>query len=468
MKERLISNNLGLKILSLFLAFIIWLVVLNVSNPLVNRRREVTLEIENSEVLTAARRAYEISGKNTVTVSFDVHTRDEYRIRLSDFRAYIDLSELYDVTGSVPVKVEVLNNSDIYENVTSRPGVVRVTTEDLQSKPFELQTSISGEAAAGYVLGEVRLSPDIVTVEGPMSQVGLISQVGVRIQAEKPSADFEGHASLVFYDANGNELEADDRVHTDVDETGVAYRVSVDKKKELPLEVQVTGNAAPGYRYTGAECSQTSVFVTGGDSGLASVNTIVIPSSVLDISGATEDRIVMVDIREYLPLGIELAESEEPNLEIRLCVEELGTRTMELTERDITMTGRADDRNYRLIPSRIEVTLRGLSEELGDLSERDLEASLELDGLGVGVHTVALNFAESDRFAVTAQSEFQVEITPLSGVLEAGTQPQETGETGQGESMPEPPSSSAQGPGLPGPAVEAGADSGAVIPETSE
>ena len=60
MKERLISNNLGLKILSLFLAFIIWLVVVNVSNPLVNRRREVTLEIENSEVLTAARRAYEI------------------------------------------------------------------------------------------------------------------------------------------------------------------------------------------------------------------------------------------------------------------------------------------------------------------------------------------------------------------------------------------------------------------------
>ena len=45
MKERLISNNLGLKILSLFLAFIIWLVVVNVSNPLVNRRREVTLEI---------------------------------------------------------------------------------------------------------------------------------------------------------------------------------------------------------------------------------------------------------------------------------------------------------------------------------------------------------------------------------------------------------------------------------------
>ena len=171
MKERLI-NNLGLKVLSVFLAFIIWLVVVNVSNPLVNRRREVTLDIENSEVLTAARRAYKISSKSTVTVSFDVHTRDEYKIQLSDFRAYIDLSELYDVTGSVPVKVEVLHNDNIYSNVTAKPGVVRVETEEIQTKPFELVADVQGAAAEGYALGSVILTPDVVTVEGPISQVG--------------------------------------------------------------------------------------------------------------------------------------------------------------------------------------------------------------------------------------------------------------------------------------------------------
>ena len=42
MKERLI-NNLGLKILSIFLAFVIWYVVVNVSNPEVNRSKEVAL-----------------------------------------------------------------------------------------------------------------------------------------------------------------------------------------------------------------------------------------------------------------------------------------------------------------------------------------------------------------------------------------------------------------------------------------
>ncbi|MCI9104782.1 MAG: hypothetical protein HFG56_02330 [Lachnospiraceae bacterium] len=468
MKERLISNNLGLKILSLFLAFIIWLVVVNVSNPLVNRRRELTLEIENSEVLTAARRAYEISGKNTVTVSFDIHTRDEYKIRLSDFRAYIDLSELYDVTGSVPVKVEVLNNSDIYENVVPRPGVVRVTTEELQSKPFELQTDLRGEAASGYVLGKVTLTPDIVTVEGPISQVGLISQIGVRIQAENPNTDFDGHTNLVFYDANGNELEVDDRVRTDVDETGVGYQVSVDKIKELSLDFEVSGEVAEGYRYTGVECSRRSVSVTGAHSGMAAVNTVRIPASVLNIDGASQDQIVTVDIREFLPEGVLLARTEEPNVEIRLCVEALTTKTLELTQSNIKMIGGSEDLEYRLVPERIEVKIRGLEEELEPLSGEDLGASLNLAGLSSGNHILNLDFEQSDRFMVISQPTAEIEVISRSNVTEVGTEPSETtAETTEAESAETKPSS-ALGPGYTEAAIEAGGGSGTVVQGTTE
>ena len=137
MKEKLI-NNLGLKILSCFLAFFMWLVVVNVSNPEVTGSKEVPLEIVNEQVLTKAGRTYELGGKDTVTVYFDVRVKDAYKIRSSDFRAYVDLAELYDVTGSVQVKIEVLNNKELISNAESRPGVVRIQTEELQSKQFSL------------------------------------------------------------------------------------------------------------------------------------------------------------------------------------------------------------------------------------------------------------------------------------------------------------------------------------------
>ena len=76
MKERL-TNNMGLKLLSLFLAFFLWLLVVNVSNPEVERSREVQVEIVNEGTLTAAGQTYEIVGKNTVTVSYRVRTLDE-------------------------------------------------------------------------------------------------------------------------------------------------------------------------------------------------------------------------------------------------------------------------------------------------------------------------------------------------------------------------------------------------------
>ena len=51
MKERL-TNNLGLKLISVFLAFFVWLFVSNVSNPLISDSVDVPVEIINEEILS--------------------------------------------------------------------------------------------------------------------------------------------------------------------------------------------------------------------------------------------------------------------------------------------------------------------------------------------------------------------------------------------------------------------------------
>ena len=46
MKERIL-NNFSLKLISFLLAFFLWLLVVNVSNPMITGTREVPVEIEN-------------------------------------------------------------------------------------------------------------------------------------------------------------------------------------------------------------------------------------------------------------------------------------------------------------------------------------------------------------------------------------------------------------------------------------
>lgn len=444
MKEKLI-NNLGLKILSIFLAFFVWLVVVNVSNPEVNRSKEVALDIENEAVLTAAQRTYEIIGKNTVTVSYDVRTRDEYKVRATDFRAYVDLAELYDVTGSVQVKIEVLNNREIIANAEAKPGVIRVVTEELQSKQFELVVSTPGETEDGYALNGVTLSPAYVVVEGPVSQVGLISYVGVVIDINGLNADSEGVVTPIFYDANGNELSDRDRLRLNSPE--IHYKLVINKVKQLPLDFEVSGTVAPGYQYTGVECSESNVAVIGLKSSLAALNKITIPASELNLNGATTDKLVSVDLRNHLPPGVELAESESPIVEVRLRVERLVDRTITLTEGEILRENETEGMRYRLTPNRIEVKIRGLREDLESLSASDLKATLNLAGLGAGTHTAVLGFAESDVFSVVSVADFTVEVIQGDGgpgsttaASESGSEEspsQTSGQEGTTEAVPE-------------------------------
>lgn len=432
MKEKLI-NNLALKLLSIFLAFFVWLVVVNVSNPEVRRSRDVTLEIENEHVLTAAGKTYEVSGKSTVTVYFDARTRDEYKISSSDFRAYIDLAELYDVTGSVQVKVEVLNNKQLISNAEAKPGVVRIETEDLQKKPFELKIATTGKTEDGYAPNGVTLSPSYVEVEGPVSKVGLISYAGVEIDLSGLTGDSEGVVEPIFYDANGNELSVSDKIKVNTSE--IRYKVVVNKVKTLALDFEVAGTVMPGYQYTGAECATRSIDVIGLKSSLASINKITIPASELNINGASKDRVITVDLRNYLPDGVELAESADPMVEIRLKVEKLVNRTIILPESEIRRENGSEELRYRLTPSRIEVTIQGLEEELEGLRGTDLGAFVDLLGLQEGSHPGVLTFAESDMFRVVTYSDFKVDVTPVAGAAESSTAAeQSTSESGTPES----------------------------------
>ena len=426
MKEKLI-NNLGLKILSIFVAFFVWLVVMNVSNPMVDDSKEVPLEIKNEQVLTSAGRTYEISGKNTVTVRYETHTRDSYRVQASDFRAYIDLADLYDVTGSVPVNIEIVNNKSLIYSAEARPGVVRVVTEELQSKPFDIQVREIGTEMDGYAISEVKLSPSKVTLEGPVSQVGLISRVGVEIDKTGLSADRKGTAKLVFYDANGNSLMDSGKIdRIQVDSPEVEYQLTVDKVKELQLDFEVTGSAGTGYQYVGVTSSVKNVKVNGSKDTLADLTKITIPATELDVSGATADKVVTINLTSYLPEGVTLAESESPTVEVRLRVEKLINRTIMLTESDISLTGQSDNMTYRLNPTQIDVTIQGLAENINGVVPSQLGASLYLSGMTAGSNRGVLKFADSSAYRIVSYTVFTVEVSSQAPVMIIGTSPAET------------------------------------------
>ena len=159
MKEKQ-NKRWGLKLLSVLCAFLVWLGVVNVADPVMTSTVEVPVEIVNGEVLEASGLTYEIIGKKTTTVSYEVKTTNAHRIRPADFRAYADMTDLWSVTGSIPVKVEVLNHSEyLLSAPVSRVSTIKIETEPLQKKRFDINVSYAGDLEEGYEAGDVVLSP---------------------------------------------------------------------------------------------------------------------------------------------------------------------------------------------------------------------------------------------------------------------------------------------------------------------
>ena len=407
MKKRLL-NNFSLKLISFLLAFFLWLLVVNMSNPLIEGSKEVELEIVNADILEEAGQTYEIVGKSTVTVRYSVATLDAYKIQASDFRAYIDLADLYDVTGAVPVNLEMVANQGLISSPRVKPEVVHVETEDLQWKRFDLRVSTTGEPEEGYELGTVTLDPEYLYINGPVSQVGQISSVGVEISVAGANANVNGSVQPVFYDANGNRLSVSDRITYDVPEIG--YEVEVLKVKSLPLDFQVTGTVAEGYRYAGLNSDVQSVPVAGLKSNLSSLSTITVDDPQLNVQGATQSKTVTIDLTQYIPDNVTIVGGRTEAV-VTMDVEKLDTRVFTLHLEDVEQTGASQDYDYHFSPETVEVTVQGLKDDLDAMSEEDLNAVLDLHGQTSGTREGTLDFQVDEGLEILDSTPFQVTVS---------------------------------------------------------
>lgn len=421
MKEKQ-NKRWGLKLLSLVCAFLVWLGVVNVADPVVTNTVEVPVEIVNAEVLEANGLTYEIIGKKNTTVAYEVKTTNAHRMRASDFRAYADMTELWSVTGSIPVKVEVLNHAEyLVSSPVSRMSTIKIETEPLQKKRFELNVSYTGTLEDGYEAGDITLSPDHLYVEGPESLIGQISSVGIEVSLDGLSVDAEGSAVPQFYDANGNRINLDDRIESDCE--SVSYYMPILKVKNLTLDFEVSGEVAEGYRFTGVECDVKTVPVIGLKSVLASLNTITIPGQSLNMDGARTDLVRTIDLNDYLPIGVSLAGTGRHEINVTLTVEPLKERVFRVEVSDASLVGEDDACIYDAEPGTVSIRIRALEEELDSLTLDSADIEIDVSAMSEGIHeaSVSLKLDLDPVYEVVDIGSCRIQVTKIPEETESGT-----------------------------------------------
>ena len=185
----LLLNNLGLKGISLVLAFLLWLQVGSQQN--FQRTVSVPLEFYNLPA------DLEITGDYAREV--DVIIRAQRRVEsVGQMSAVIDFKNAKPGTEIVPLTERNITDSPSRVEVLEIiPARLRLELERITEKTVRVEPEIQGEPAPGYQLAGVRAWPSEVTVTGPESSVDkMTSARTVPIDISGRTASFTNSAAL--------------------------------------------------------------------------------------------------------------------------------------------------------------------------------------------------------------------------------------------------------------------------------
>ncbi|MDO4961039.1 MAG: CdaR family protein [Eubacteriales bacterium] len=291
------KTNIGLKLISFGIAVLVWIMVVNISNPEIRTSVGTDIGIDYGETLTKLDKYYSLDNQSA-RVSYTVRTNARNQISSSDFNVYVDMRD-YSITGALPVYVTVNDKvKDLVSDVSVTPLVVHATTQDMIEKPFDLTVNIVGEPGTGYAVAPVDFTPSRVTLYGPDSEIGKISRIGFDIDVEGSVDSIWGTAEFVYYDANDNPISPDVRI---VVKNSVSYFAPIYKKKNVSITIQASGEPAAGYEVDSVSCEPGFIEIYGDNDLLDGINAVILPSTILDVTGASSDVTASIDISRYLP-----------------------------------------------------------------------------------------------------------------------------------------------------------------------
>ena len=331
MKNKLAShlaNNLGLKIAAVFFAVILWLIVVNVDDPVDSETfRNITVKVTNEEIVTNTGKIYQIvDDTQTVSVTVSAPRSVLSKISEDDIVAVADMREM-ELKTLVPIKAYVSGYEDKCEAVAN-PQNIQVKIEDQTKNTFPLTVETTGTLRGGYELGELKTNPETVTIRGAESLVGNVAKAAAKVDVSGLSRDQELTGELVLYDAEGNVIDQT-LLANNLGEQGVIVSVQVLGTKSVSLNFTISGTPAEGCVYTGLSSEPEKIEICGTGEVLKQINSIDISAPELSVEGASERKEVVLDIMKYLPENVKLVDEKANNVIVTLLVEQEGVKVIE-------------------------------------------------------------------------------------------------------------------------------------------
>lgn len=420
--KKLLTRNLGLKLASLLLAFVLWFLVAQIYDPKDTVTfNNIQVRLINTELLDEEGKVYEVlDNSNLVRVTVTgPQSIVKSELRRSDIVAEADMSKLTDInTIAITYYCENISNDSV--EIKGNHDSVRLNVEDKTSKWIKLESNTIGDVASSYMIGNVTLDQTNIEVTGPKSAISQVDHAGVDINVTDSTTSLSANVDIKLYDADDNELVLES-VKKNVDSAYMTVEVLA--TKEVPVEIEYMGVPEDGYMATGeVESSVPTVRIAGTVSTLVGISAITVPEDRMNITGQSDNLVDIINLKEYLPANVRLADkSFDGKITATVYIEPIVSKDLTVAAENISVTGVPDGMEAEITSTAEEynITVSGLSRDVSILHDSSVTGILNLtqwmedngvEELTPGTYTIPVTFNLAEDITVVPDINIHIRL----------------------------------------------------------
>ena len=389
MGRKILNSKAFYMVISLLLAFALWLYVGREANP------EVTNTLNRVQVVFSGLESLEQRGlmisegaEQTVTLRIRA-TRDVWnRLNQGDTTVTIDVSGIAEPgTQSVsittrninfPRSITVMDSIDV--QYTS-PGAVEFTVSRWATRQVPIQGSFSGSVAEGYQREDFSFAPETITVSGREELVNQVDHALVTVTQEDMSATYSENCPYTLIGADGAVIPTD---QLETDPATVLVTLPVVQQKEVELTVEVIPGGGATEDDVTVEIEPSSIMVSGDGDDLAGLTSISLGE--IDLSQVFGSRQVF-----QMPIDLDASLTNVSGITeatVTVTVQGLSTRILQVS--NISFINKPEGYRAEAVTQSCSVQIRGSEEAVEAVTASQLRVVADLSEmeLATGSQTI--------------------------------------------------------------------------------
>lgn len=390
-------------IVSVLLAFVMWIYAMTDKNPLETRTVEnIPVQLTNTETLEQF--GYALTPDQSFTINLEIRCKAldvGTAIDTANYNIVADLNNIATFKkgeNNIPVEITSKPSGIQVDNPTGAPYYIKVKLETLETKSVGVNINPIGNVKEGFGYLDPITKPTQVTVSGPESVVNSVNSVNGQIDITGKSSDVNASIAIKPVDRDGNEVK-----YVSIEKPVVDVSIPVKPAKEVGVIVDTVGNIGSNKVLKKINLSTEKVKIIGDKKYLDNVKEVrTVPYDISKIKTTYTDTLTL-----NLPEGIEVFHNMN-TVSAEFVVENVIEDTVRIP---INIVNQKQGYNYSTSVSDVNITLRGAESTINSLDTGTISAVVDVNNIDVGQHNLELKINVPDGISIAKMVPDKVSVT---------------------------------------------------------